>query len=47
MFQIKFRGTICEITLRWIPHNPFDDKLTWLGEVTKQAITVANFIPAL
>ena len=40
MLQIKFMGIFCEITLRWMPQNTFDDKstlvqvMTWCRQAT-------------
>ena len=51
MLWITFMGTSCEIALRWIPQNIFDDKSTLVqvivGACWHQAITWRNVDPDL
>ena len=51
MLMIKFLGTSCDITLRWMPQNIFDDKSTLVQVIAwcpqQQDITWANADPDL
>ena len=51
MLQVKFKGTSCEMALKWMPQNTFDENQhlirLWPGAIRHQAITWPNVDPHL